>query len=137
MVGENIEGIVCKGYSGLSNTRGHCLSENEGYKRDKDIPLKGKIMETDRDDSAIEMLGEMTIQGRIIPTEWDKRGNVTGIGIDCDGEEYIVFLNKTGEKLFRHVNRKVEATGSVKKMFGDLILTIETYNISKEGHEAG
>ena len=94
-------------------------------------------MKTNEDDAAIEMLGEMTIQGKIVPSEWDKRGNITGIGIECDGEEYIVFLNKTGEKLFRHVNRKVEATGLVKKMFGDLVLTIETYSLPKEDHEVG
>lgn len=94
-------------------------------------------MKTDEDKAAIEMLGEMTIQGRIVPTEWNKRGNATGIGIECDNEEYIVFLNKTGEKLFRNVNRKVEATGSVKRMFGDLILTIETYSLMKEDREEG
>jgi hypothetical protein len=94
-----------------------------------------KIMETDEFEDLVETFGEMTLQGRIVPTEWDKRGNVTGIGIECDGEEYIVFLNKTGEKLLRHANRKVEATGTVKKMFGDFILTIETYSLSKEDHE--
>jgi hypothetical protein len=93
-------------------------------------------MKTDEDDAAVEMLGEMTVQGRIIPTERDRKGNITGIGIEYNGEEYIVFLNKTGEKLLRHINRKVEATGSVKKMFGDLVLTIETYSLSKEEHEA-
>ncbi len=92
-------------------------------------------MKTDEDEAAVEMLGEMTIQGRIVPTEWDKKGNVTGIGVESDGEEYIVFLNKTGEKLFRYVNRKVEATGSIKRMFGDPIITIETYSLSKENHE--
>ena len=94
-------------------------------------------MKTDKDESAVEILGVMTVHGRIVPTEWDKRGNVTGISIESDSEEYIIFLNKTGEKLFRHVNRKVEATGSVKRMFGDLILTIETYYLSREDHEAG
>lgn len=92
-------------------------------------------MKTDEDEAAVEMLGEMTIQGRIVPTEWDKKGNVTGIGVESDGEEYIVFLNKTGEKLFRYVNRKVEATGSIKRMFGDPIITIETYSLSKEDRE--
>lgn len=94
-------------------------------------------MKTDKDDAAVEMLGEMTIEGNIIPSEWDKRGNVTGIAIECDNEEYIVFLNKTGEKLLRHVNRKVETTGSVKKMFGELVINIETYSLSREDHEAG
>jgi hypothetical protein len=93
-------------------------------------------MKADKDDAALEMLGEMTIKGIIIPSEWDKRGHVTGVAIECDDEEYIVFLNKTGEKLLRHVNRKVEATGSVKKMFGELVLNIETYYLSREDHEA-
>ena len=92
-------------------------------------------MKTDEFEELVETIGEMTLQGRIVRTEWDKRGNITGIGIECDGEEYVVFLNRAGEKLLRHVNRKVEATGSVKKMFGDFILTIETYSLSKGDHE--
>ena len=94
-------------------------------------------MKTDKDDAAVEMLGEMTIEGKIIPSEWDKRGNITGVAIECDGEEYIVFLNKTGEKLLRHVNRKVETIGSVKRMFGELVIVIETYSLSREDHDAG
>ncbi len=92
-------------------------------------------METAEDEPTIEMIGEMTIQGRIVRTEWDKRGNVTGIGIESNGEEYVVFLNRMGEKLFRHLNRKVEATGMVKKMFGELILTIGEYRLLKEDEE--
>ena len=92
-------------------------------------------MKTAEDEATVETIGEMTIQGRIVRTEWDKRGNVTGIGIESNGEEYVVFLNKTGEKLFRHLNRKVEATGMVKKMFGELILTIGEYRLLKEDEE--
>ena len=86
-------------------------------------------METDEFEELVETMGVITIQGRIIPTEWDRNRKVTDIGIECDGEEYIVFLNKAGEKLFRHMNRQVEATGTVKKVFGDLILTIENYKL--------
>jgi len=86
-------------------------------------------MDMDEDEAAVEIIGEMTVQGRIIPTEWDRNRNVTDIGIESGGDEYIVFLNKVGEKLFRHMNREVEATGTVKKMFGELILTIETYRL--------
>jgi hypothetical protein len=92
-------------------------------------------METAEGEPTIETIGEITIQGRIVRTEWDKRGNVTGIGIESNGEEYVVFLDRMGEKLFRHLNRKVEATGIVKKMFGELILTIEEYRLLKEDEE--
>jgi hypothetical protein len=86
-------------------------------------------MKTDEFEELVETIGEMTLQGRIVRTEWDKRGNITGIGIECDGEEYVVFLNRAGEKLLRHVNREVEATGTVKKMFGEFVFTIETYKL--------
>jgi hypothetical protein len=92
-------------------------------------------MKTAENETTTEMIGEMTIQGRIVHTEWDKRGNVTGIGIKSNGEEYVVFLNRMGEKLFRHLNRKVEATGTVKKMFEELILTIGEYRLLKEDEE--
>jgi hypothetical protein len=89
-------------------------------------------MKTDEYEEKIETIGEMTVQGSIVRTEWDKRGNVTGVGIECNDEEYVIFLNKTGEKLLRHLNRKVEATGTVKKVFGELILTVGTYRLLKE-----
>jgi len=81
------------------------------------------------DEAAIETIGEMTIHGKIVPTEWDKNRKVTDIGIESGGHEYIVFMNKAGEKLFRHMNREVEATGTVKKMLGELIFTVETYRL--------
>jgi hypothetical protein len=92
-------------------------------------------MKTAEDETTTETIGEMTVQGRIVRTEWDKRGNVAGIGIESNGEEYVVFLNRMGEKLFRHLNRKVEATGMVKKMFGELILIIEEYRLLKEDED--
>ena len=82
-----------------------------------------------REEQPIDTTRGMTIQGKIIPTEWDMKRNVTGIGIETADEEYIVFMNKAGEKLFRHMNREVEATGTVKKMFGELIFTVETYRL--------
>jgi hypothetical protein len=94
-------------------------------------------MKTDEFEELIETIGEVTIQGRVIPTEWDKDRKVTGIGIESGGDEYIVFLNSAGEKLFRHMNREVEATGSVKKMFGEFIFTIETYKLLNQHDRQG
>ncbi len=75
---------------------------------------------------------EMTIRGTILPFEWDRDGMLNSIGIEsANGEEHILFLNQAGEELFPFVDHMVEATGTVKKMFGDLIFTISTYRLIK------
>ena len=79
---------------------------------------------------------EITIRGKILPAEWDKDRNVTGIGIETDDEEdYIIFLNKTGEKLLSYIERNVEATGTVKKMYGEYIFTVNSYTLLEEDDE--
>jgi hypothetical protein len=71
---------------------------------------------------------ELTIRGIILPIEWDKHGHVTGIGIGTeDDKEYIILLDKVGEKLFKLVDQKVEVTGIVKKVYNDLVLTVLNY----------
>lgn len=71
---------------------------------------------------------EITIRGTILPAEWDKNGHVTSIGIGTEDEEdYIIFLDKIGEKFFKLIDRKVEATGTVKSVYGDLVFTVHKY----------
>jgi hypothetical protein len=68
---------------------------------------------------------EITIRGTVLPAEWDRHGHITGIGIETEeDEDYIIFLDKIGEKLFKFVDRKVEATGTVKNVYGDFVLTV-------------
>jgi hypothetical protein len=74
--------------------------------------------------------GQCTIIGTILPAELDENNNVTDIGIETeDLKEYIVFMDRTGEELIPHLDRKVEATGTVKEMYGDLIITVERYHL--------
>jgi hypothetical protein len=76
---------------------------------------------------------EITIRGTILPSEWDKNGHVTSIGIGTENEEdYIIFLDKIGEKLFKLVDRKVEATGTAKNVYGDFVLTVNNYKLLPE-----
>ena len=73
---------------------------------------------------------ERTICGVILPDEWDEDGNVTSIGIETiDGEDYIIYLNKMGKELLSFVDYKVEATGTVKEMYGDYIFTVTRYHL--------
>ncbi|MGD9031807.1 MAG: hypothetical protein PVJ69_00175 [Desulfobacteraceae bacterium] len=79
---------------------------------------------------------EITIRGTILPDEWDKNGHVTSVGIGTEDEEdYIIFLDKIGEKLFKFVDRKVEATGTVKNVYGDFVLTVNNYKLLPEDDE--
>ena len=76
---------------------------------------------------------EITIRGTVLPAEWDRHGHVTGIGIGTEeDEDYIIFLDKIGEKLFKLVDRKVEATGTVKNVYGDFVLTVNNYKLLPE-----
>jgi len=73
---------------------------------------------------------EITIRGTVLPAGWDRQGHVTSIGIGTEeDEDYIIFLDKIGEKLFKLVDRKVEATGTVKNVYGDFVLTVNNYKL--------
>ena len=56
-----------------------------------------------------------------------------GIGIGTEDEEdYFIFMNKTGEELLPFIDRKVEATGTVKNMYGDLVFTVNKYALLRD-----
>jgi len=81
--------------------------------------------------------GQCTIVGTILPAELDENNNVTDIGIETeDLEEYIVFMDGVGEELIPFVDQRVEATGTVKEIYGDLIFTIERYRLLGEKNRA-
>jgi len=73
---------------------------------------------------------ERTIRGIILPSDLDDDSDVTGIGIEtADGEEYIIFMDRIGEEMMSFVDRQVEATGTVKDMYGELIFTVNSYSL--------
>jgi hypothetical protein len=79
---------------------------------------------------------EITIRGTVLPAEWDRHGHVTSIGIGTEeDEDYIIFLDKIGEKLFKFVDRKVEARGTVKNVYGDFVLTVNNYKLLADEDE--
>jgi hypothetical protein len=81
--------------------------------------------------------GECTVIGTILPTEIDESNNITDIGIETeDSVEYVVFMNRIGEEMIPYVDRKVEATGTVNEVYGELIFTVERYRILEDKIEA-
>ena len=81
--------------------------------------------------------GECTVIGTILPTELDENNDVTDIGIETeDSVEYVVFMNRIGEEMIPFVDHKVEATGTVNEVYGELIFTVERYRVLDDGIEA-
>lgn len=81
--------------------------------------------------------GECTVIGTILPMELDENNNVTDIGIETeDSVEYVVFMNRIGEDMIPLVDQKVEATGTVNEVYGELIFTVDRYRILEDKVEA-
>jgi hypothetical protein len=73
----------------------------------------------------------VTIQGLIIPVDWDHDGNVTAVAISSYDEiEYLVEKTKKAEELLGLVHMQVEAGGKLRALEtkGKLI-TIEYYRV--------
>ena len=76
---------------------------------------------------------EYTVTGTVLPADLDDDGKVTSIGIESlDGEDYLIFMDRIGEEMMSLLDHKVEATGTVKDVYGDLIFTVSRYQVLEE-----
>jgi hypothetical protein len=74
--------------------------------------------------------GEQRIRGIILPSEWDDDGEVMSIGVETpEGEDIYVFMDTMGEKLMSFIDHRVEVTGTVEDVYGDLVLTVTGYTL--------
>ena len=54
----------------------------------------------------------LTIDGLVIPVQWDKDGNATEVAIaTLDEEEYVVLLDEIGLELLSHLKDEVLVKG--------------------------
>lgn len=59
---------------------------------------------------------EITITGYVIESEWDDSDDLIAVGIETDeDEEYVVDPDELGEELFDRLDKRIEATGVVRK----------------------
>jgi hypothetical protein len=75
----------------------------------------------------------ITIQGLVIPVDWDQDGNVTAVAISAYDEiEYLVEQTEKAAELLRFVHMQVEARGTLRELEakGGLI-AIEHYRVMK------
>ena len=71
-----------------------------------------------------------TIAGVIIPADWDRYGNVTGVSISAfDEQEYMVQKQVKGAELIQHVRQDAEVVGWVEVEQGKKKITVKEYRL--------
>ena len=71
-----------------------------------------------------------TITGVIVPADWDRQGNVTGVSISAfDEEEYVVQQQVRGAELIQHVHKNAEVVGWVEGERGKKKITVKHYRL--------
>jgi hypothetical protein len=73
-----------------------------------------------------------SVNGIIVPIDWDEEGNVTAAAISCQDElEYRIDNNKKGSELLSLVQEVVEAIGIVRENGDRKVITVTDYQIDK------
>jgi len=67
--------------------------------------------------AGLENQGFITIQGIVIPAEWDDEGSVLTVFIMSKDElSYRVENTASGKELFKFIQQEVVATGNIKQL---------------------
>ena len=73
-----------------------------------------------------------SINGIIVPVDWDEKGNVIAAAISCQDEvEYQLDNNQTCAELLSLVQEEVEAIGIVRENGDRKVITVIEYQIGK------
>jgi hypothetical protein len=79
-----------------------------------------------------------TVVGVIVPSEWDAKGNVTGVSVSAfDEQEYLVQKQVRGADLIQHVRRDAEVIGWVEEEQGRKKITVKDFRIRKQAEGIG
>jgi hypothetical protein len=71
-----------------------------------------------------------TIAGVIVPADWDRQGNVTGVSISAlDEEEYLVQEQVKGAELIQHLRKDAEVVGWIEVERGKKKITVKDYRL--------
>ena len=74
----------------------------------------------------------MQINGLIIPAQWDKNGNVTGIALaGFDETNYPVLMDNLGNSLLALLHKEVMVSGDIIKINNSDVLQIEKFQLIK------
>lgn len=70
---------------------------------------------------------KVTIQGTVVAAEKDAKGNVKRVAIKTEKGEYRVLLKDKGKELLKLIDKKVEATGTVKEAKGKKSILVSEF----------
>ena len=74
----------------------------------------------------------ITMNGLIIPTQWDQYGNVKGIAIaGFDETNYFILMDKVGKNLLDLLHKEVEISGDFTKIDNSDAIQVRKYQLSK------
>lgn len=79
---------------------------------------------------------EITVNGFVVPEDWDEDDNVVAISVTTDDDDYLVDLNKLGEELFDFLDEDVQVTGLVRvERDGTKRITVTGYEVLETDDE--
>ena len=80
--------------------------------------------------------GLSTLNGILLPVDWDDRGCITAVALStADEKEYLVVKNEKGERLLPLVREELELTGVIRTVRNANTITVMNYR-TKAGTES-
>ena len=78
-----------------------------------------------------------SIQGIIIPSQWDDKGNIIGVSINTNDEkEYLIEPIGVGKDLLSLTQKKIEVRGKVRERIdGNRLIRVTNYKTIEEKPE--
>ncbi len=77
--------------------------------------------------------GTVTLVGTVVAADWDDNGNVIGVDLQTDDQDYIIADTGSGPELLQLVGKKISATGTVSHNDdGVSILTVSSFTVLEE-----
>ena len=78
-----------------------------------------------------------TIKGIVIPSRWDKNGNIKEVSLHTsDEKEYWVENGGVGGELLTHIHHTVKASGKIRERIdGRLYISVHNYMTLEEPFE--
>ena len=74
----------------------------------------------------------ITINGLIVPAQWDKEGNVKGIALaGFDEINYSIRMDKMGKSLLELLHKKVTVSGDITKIDNSKRINVKKFELKK------
>lgn len=70
-------------------------------------------------------------QGIIIPSDWDRNGNITGITLHThDEKSYVIESSRFGNELYKHIRQNVIVNGKIRqRLDGHSLIRVINYEV--------